>query len=83
MALPLGFLNDIGWPELLIILFIALLIFGSRLPGVAKALGRSVRDFKREMNDMSDKIQDESAPEPPKTEETKPAAGSGNKPPQG
>lgn len=38
----------LGWPELIIILFILLLIFGgSRLKGLAKGLGESVREFKK------------------------------------
>ncbi len=37
-----------GMPELLVILFIVLLIFGgSKLPQLADALGRSVKNFKR------------------------------------
>lgn len=37
----------LGWPELIIILFILLLIFGgSRLRGLAKGLGESVREFR-------------------------------------
>ena len=36
----------LGWPELIIILVILLLIFGgSRLKGVAKGLGESIREF--------------------------------------
>lgn len=38
----------LGWPELLIILVIVLLIFGgSRLKGLAKGLGESIREFKK------------------------------------
>jgi sec-independent protein translocase protein TatA len=37
----------IGWPELVIILVILIFLFGaSRLKGLAKALGESVREFK-------------------------------------
>jgi sec-independent protein translocase protein TatA len=35
-------------PELLIILLVVLLLFGAkRLPGLARALGSSIRDFKK------------------------------------
>ncbi len=46
----------IGWPELILILAIILLLFGaSRLTGLGKALGESVREFKKAM----------AGPEPP------------------
>lgn len=39
---------QLGVPELLIILVIALIFFGpSRLPEASAALGRSIRDFQR------------------------------------
>lgn len=38
---------NIGLPELVIILLIALIIFGAgKLPGVGRALGQSIREFK-------------------------------------
>lgn len=38
----------IGWPELVLILAIVLLLFGaSRLKGLAKAVGESVQEFKK------------------------------------
>ena len=44
--------GSLGLPELLIILFIVMLIFGAnRLPGLAKGLGASVRNFKEGMKD--------------------------------
>ena len=40
----------LGWQELLIILVIALLLFGgSRLAGLGKGVGRSIREFKDEV----------------------------------
>jgi len=42
-----GFLN-LGWPELVLILVILIFIFGaSRLKDISKALGESVREFRR------------------------------------
>ncbi len=50
---PLAFIGSIGHWELLVILIIALLIFGSRLPKVMRSLGQSVTEFKRGMNEMT------------------------------
>jgi sec-independent protein translocase protein TatA len=50
----------LGWPELLIILFIILLIFGgSRLKGLAKGLGESVREFKKASSGQLEKDEKE------------------------
>jgi sec-independent protein translocase protein TatA len=44
--------GSLGLPELLIILFIIVLIFGAnRLPGLARGLGSSVKNFKEGMKD--------------------------------
>ena len=43
-----------GTTEWIIILIIAVLIFGKRLPEVARNLGRSVSDFKKGMKDASE-----------------------------
>lgn len=44
----------IGAPELLVVLVVALLIFGSRLPSVMRNLGGSVRAFKQGLNEVAD-----------------------------
>lgn len=43
-----------GSGEWLIILFIGLLIFGRRLPEVARSLGKSVNEFKKGLRDFQD-----------------------------
>jgi sec-independent protein translocase protein TatA len=44
-------MNFSGW-EILIVLFIVLLLFGStRLPQLAKGMGKSIREFKKGIND--------------------------------
>ena len=41
-----------GMPEMLIVLFLALLLFGgAKLPGLMRNLGRSANEFKRGMNE--------------------------------
>jgi sec-independent protein translocase protein TatA len=49
-----------GGPELIIILFVVLLIFGgSKLPQLAKALGQSKRAFKEGMEEADKETQQE------------------------
>ncbi len=40
-----------GHWEILIVLFIALLLFGSRLPSLMRSLGSSVTEFKKGINE--------------------------------
>jgi sec-independent protein translocase protein TatA len=52
MAAPLlGLFGSVGLPELMIILVVGLLLFGTRLPKVARSLGQSVNEFKQGMKD--------------------------------
>lgn len=48
-----------GW-EWLILVFLALLIFGRRLPEVARSVGRSVTEFKKGLSEVSTAAQKES-----------------------
>jgi sec-independent protein translocase protein TatA len=48
----LGLIAGLGMQELIIILIILLLLFGStRLPQLAKGMGKSIREFKKGIND--------------------------------
>ena len=48
----------LGMSEILLLIFLALVLFGgSKLSGVGKALGRSIRDFKNELKDDDTKAQ--------------------------
>lgn len=38
---------SIGMPELLIVLVVVLILFGSRLPKVARSLGQASKEFKQ------------------------------------
>ncbi len=45
-TIPLAFFSMPGGYEWLIIGLVALLLFGKRLPGVAKSLGQAMHEFK-------------------------------------
>jgi sec-independent protein translocase protein TatA len=74
---------DIGGPELMLILFVALLLFGGdKLPDLARGLGKGIRDFKdasegvkREIANQIDSYENKKAEEtvPAVTPETLPA----------
>jgi sec-independent protein translocase protein TatA len=69
----------LGVPELLIILVVALLIFGGykKLPDASRSLGRSLRIFKGEMKGMKDddvRTRDAAQTTPVRTEIVAPAA---------
>ena len=49
--------GSIGTPELLIIFFIILLVFGkNKLPELAKGLGKAVRQFRSVFDDVKDEL---------------------------
>ena len=50
---------DIGFPELVVILAVALLLFGAkRVPEVAKALGQSLNAFKTGLKEASRDVEE-------------------------
>ena len=51
-----AFLPNLGGPELMIVAFVALLIFGNRLPSVMRSLGKSVTEFKKGVSGVEDDI---------------------------
>jgi len=52
--------GNIGLPELLIILAIALLIFGpKKLPEVGRSIGRAIREFRKTSDEIKEKIEEE------------------------
>lgn len=52
--------GSIGMPELVIILVIALIIFGPRkLPELGRSLGKSIGEFKKASNELQRTLEDE------------------------
>lgn len=56
MSLTPAFISIPGGPEWLIILIVGLLIFGRRLPDVARSVGKSIVEFKRGLKDVKGEI---------------------------
>jgi sec-independent protein translocase protein TatA len=54
-----GFLGNIGPWELVLVLVIALIIFGpGKLPEVAKSVGKGINEFKRASNEVKQQVQE-------------------------
>jgi Tat protein translocase TatB subunit len=52
--------GNIGFPELLIILILALLVFGpKKLPEVGRSVGKALREFRRTSDEIKGRIEEE------------------------
>jgi sec-independent protein translocase protein TatA len=67
----------LGWPEIIGILVIVLVLFGAKkLPELAKGLGSGIKEFKkasREVQDDFQRVIDEEPPPPPPRKPVPPA----------
>ena len=66
--------GPVGVPELIVILTIALIVFGPRkLPELGRSLGRSLSEFKRASNELRATLDEEIRIEAPRKPEQAPA----------
>ena len=65
-------MGPIGMPEMLVILVIALVVFGPRkLPELGRSLGKSLNEFKRASNELRSTLEDEIRVEEQRDQRTK------------
>lgn len=65
MMTTLGFFNLSGW-ELIIILVLALLIFGKRLPEVGRNIGKGIVEFKKGLSGVDEEVKKATESSPPR-----------------
>jgi sec-independent protein translocase protein TatA len=52
--------GNLGFPELLIIMVVILLLFGAkRIPEIAGSMGKGIKEFKKNINDATREVTDE------------------------
>ena len=52
--------GNIGLPELMIIMVLALLVFGpKKLPEIGRTIGKAVREFKKSTDEIKDKFEEQ------------------------
>jgi sec-independent protein translocase protein TatA len=55
--------GNLGFPELLIIMVVILLLFGAkRIPEIAGSMGKGIREFKKNINDATREVTSETNP---------------------
>lgn len=54
-------LPQLGLVEMLIVMGVAVLLFGKRLPEVGRSLGRGIVEFKKGLNGVADELDDSSS----------------------
>lgn len=53
----LAFLTNLGWPEIVVILVVFILLFGAKkLPELARGVGKSIKEFKKATSTIEDDL---------------------------
>jgi len=61
--------GNLGFPELLIIMIVILLLFGAkRIPEIAGSMGKGIREFKKNINDATREVTAETRPGEPESQ---------------
>jgi sec-independent protein translocase protein TatA len=69
---------DVGGTEILMIMLVTLLLFGSkRMPDLARSLGKSIREFKKAASSLEEELKRAIEAPPPPRQPLRPAAPSG------
>src|SRR3954465_1492541 len=72
-------LPSLSMPEMLVVMIIAVLLFGKRLPEVGRSLGKGIVEFKKGLRGMEEELDFSSSPSsshvPAKPHDEKPGGG--------
>lgn len=78
----LAFIEGIGGPELMMIMFVILLLFGAnKLPELARGFGKSMKEFKKAASGVENEVR-KAMEEPPPPPAPKPVATIQQTPPE-
>lgn len=66
MELPIAFIGGVGTSEMVLVGIVALMLFGSRLPEVARKMGGTYRGLKRSVDEFKREFEAVEHYEPPK-----------------
>lgn len=67
---------QLGLPEMLVVMGVAVLLFGKRLPEVGRSLGKGIIEFKKGLNGLGDELDLTSLTTPTRRTDDRPRASS-------
>lgn len=61
----LAFITNLGWPEIVVILVVFILLFGAKkLPELARGIGKAMKEFKKATSNIEEDIRSSMEDEP-------------------